>query len=119
MELENRTPHPITIHRQDGSRLVLPAVKPPVRLDLEPGPQEDRLVAGLPVHSPVILKGVVGLPPRREGVLVLVSQLAALAVQALHPERDDVVHPATGPRQGARRDGCGTVLGVRAVVRAA
>ena len=118
MKIENRTPHAVALRQADGGMSLLPPVHPPVRLQFTPGQLEDATVAGVPVHGPSQLLGIAGLPPPREGVLLLVSQLAALGIGALHPERRDVVHPATGAHKGVRRDERG-IVAVSAIVRGA
>lgn len=116
MQIENRTPHAVQLFGADGSSRILEPVRPPVRLELRPGSPEAVTADGVTVHAPCTVHGVSGLPEPRPGVLILVSQLAALGISFLHPDRTDVVHPNNQARHGVRRDRDG-IIGISGVVR--
>jgi len=59
------------------------------------------------------------LPPYREGVILIVSQIVAMAVSVLLPDRDDVVSPGTAPKDGASRENRRGVVAVSRLIRAA
>ncbi len=117
MEYENRTPHAVGLLREDGTISVLEPVQPPVRI----AERMNREVAredGIVIHDPSTFEGVEHLPRKQDGRMVVVSRLAALLIGALHPDRTDVVYPATSQKHGARRDKRGPIA-VRRLIRAA
>ena len=116
MQFETRTPQAIALRRRDGSHSNLPPVAPAVRLELAAGPVERGLLGGMPIRGKVTLKGVSGLPAPRDGVMLVVSQMAALAIAAIHPERTDCLHPASGLSRAVTRDRDG-VSSVAALIR--
>lgn len=117
MRLVNLTPHPLVLVASDGERVAIrPHVGPdgkPAPARVLPGAEDTVTVAGLP--CPVIYPHagdgeLVGLPEPVEGVRYLVS-LIVLS----HPGvrlRHDVFAPATGPTDGAIRDGNGQLIAV-------
>jgi hypothetical protein len=57
----------------------------------------------VPVFGPSGWKDFTNLPDQRDGVTIVVSQIVGLAVNALLPDRTDVVYPGTAPKDGAIR----------------
>jgi hypothetical protein len=110
--VRNLTGHPVVIHlpgavlRIEPSGTVARCVQ-----DVVAGPEPATvLVNGVPV--PVVIDGltarVAGLPPARDGILLIVSRLVALAA----PGRRDLVFP-----HGPVRDGDGRTMGCRALAQ--
>lgn len=108
--LVNCIPHPV--------RIVLPSGR---ALELPPALRPARLVIPTPRHATLCLDGeavdileappphrTAGLPAPRPGTYYLVSTLLAAA----HPERPDLLAPATGPDDDALRDADGRITGV-------
>lgn len=116
LHITNRTPHAISLLSEDGSVRLIEPIRPPVRIVSETGLEVDK-VQGVSLHSPSAFGGLSGLPDRRHATVVVVSQLAAMAVAAIHPDRDDVFYPDTSPSGGAWRDN-GRVLAVKRLLRA-
>ncbi len=116
-KLINLTPHAIALRRSDDSSTIYDGTRDAARINIEPGPEVGE-VDGVPIIGPARFLDIDNLPPRREGILLIVSQLTALAVAALYPDRDDILYPGTGPAYGAHRDSSGGVLAVRQLVRA-
>jgi hypothetical protein len=115
--LENRCPHSIAVVDASGRERTIPKSGLSVRIETMPGPIVG-FADGIPVHAPPRWKGIAHLPPLREGVTIIVSQIVALAIAALHPDRWDVVYPGTAPADGAsRRLGRGVVC-VSRLIRA-
>jgi hypothetical protein len=114
MIVENYTPHDLTFVDQDGNEVaVLPPSGNVARIATEPAPAQDTTVKVGDVEIPVKAARygrLEGLPPRREGVLLVVPLLTALAAPA---DRDDLVVPHDQVRNAR-----GTVVGCRALGRA-
>jgi hypothetical protein len=102
MEILNRTPHAIALIGGDGVTRIIEKTGSPVRIETEPSDQVDT-VDTVPVHAPPRVVRISNLPPRQDSVTVVVSQIAAMGIAALHPERTDVVYPGTGPGDKALR----------------
>ena len=118
MEFENRTPHSVTIFRADGTALVIPKTIPAARVETRPGVHLGE-VNGVPIYGQSQFIGLVNLPDKRDGTVIIVSQITALAVSALHPERDDVVYPGGDPYDAPVRDATtGRIVVVRRLIRA-
>ena len=118
MKIENRCPHSVTLWDKYGQPLVLTPTQPPVRL-LTISANQVGEVMGVPIHGPAGFAGVQFLPDKRADTFIIVSQMTAMAVSALHPDRDDVVYPGTAPhdhpvRDKERRD----IRGVTRLIRA-
>ena len=113
MELVNLTPHPICLATPGGERITLLRSGAAARVETEPA--EPYEVAGIPVPvlPPPVWGEVSGLPPPREGTVYLVSALVA----ARCADRGDVYAPATGPADGAIREG-GQVVAVTRLLAA-
>lgn len=116
LHIANRTPHAISLLTEDGVVRLIEPTRPPVRVLSETG-LEIGTVQGVALHRPSAFGGLSGLPERRHATVVVVSQLAAMAVAAIHPDRDDVFYPDTSPQGGAWRDN-GRVLAVKRLLRA-
>jgi hypothetical protein len=114
-KITNRTPHVISIKYDDRVEILEPAGKP-VRVKSRLG-KPVWSENGLTVHSSSTNIGLQHLPPPEPDTLVVVSQIAALVAARLHPERTDVVFPATSSYHGAERDGRG-VLTISRLIRA-
>lgn len=111
MILKNLTPHVISV-KTDGRISVLEPDGNAVRVKSRLGKVivvED----GITIHGPARITGLQHLPDPQPGTLLVVSQITAAAVAQLHPERDDIVYPATSKFHGAERD----TKGVKAVSR--
>lgn len=91
--LINATPHDVHIKTIDGKLITLPASETPARVHIER--KEAGVHDGVRVVVPVVV-GINNLPPKREGVLIIVSKLVADAL----PERDDLVVPDLIERNG-------------------
>lgn len=119
MRIENRCPHDITLMRDDGTTFTIPPTKPAVRIKTNSGPAVSA-VSGIPIHGPPRFNRIVNLPPQRDGIAIVVSQIAALAISALHPDRADVFYPGTAPEDGAQRqeDGTRRILCVKRLIQA-
>jgi len=118
MKIENRCPHSVTLWDKYGVSIELKPTQPPVRLMTNAAAKVGE-VMGVPIHGPASFAGVQFLPDKRDDTLIVVSQMTALAVSALHPDRDDVVYPGTAPhdhpvRDKERRD----IRGVTRLIRA-
>ncbi len=91
---------------------------PPVRIETAPSDQVDT-IASVPVHAPPRVVRISNLPPQRPGVTIVVSQISAMGIAALHPDRTDVVYPGTGPadkpQRGPRREVVAATRLIRAV----
>lgn len=113
--LRNLTPHPITLVLPSGRRVVLPPAGHPARLVEAAGERGGLLVAGemLPVCVVPAWPRAAVLPDARPGVRLVVSAAVARA----HPERADLLAPATGPGEGALRNARGAVLAVTRLKR--
>ncbi len=101
-DIINKTPHAIALTGSDGVTRVIDKTGQPVRIETEASDQVDA-ICKVPVYRAPRVTGISNLPPRRPGVTIVVSQIAALGIAALHPDRDDVVYPGTGPGDAARR----------------
>lgn len=106
MKLINLTPHDINLYSEKEWIETIPS-EGVARISEEPGIPS--FIEGIPV--PVLGAphhgGVIGLPPKKEGVLLIVSLFVAT-----HVRRDDLVVPGTGPEDNpVRKDG--KVVGVR------
>jgi hypothetical protein len=115
--IENRCPHAIRVSDGRGAQRVIARTYPAVRIETTPGPLLG-YSDGIPLHAPPGWKGIVHLPEKRCGVLIVVSQIVALAVAALLPERTDVVYPGTGPKDGVNRSADRGVMSVCRLIRA-
>ena len=107
IEIENRTPHPISL-LIDHVKVLLPTVLPTPRVQLTAEVvgylRWDQGV--IPVRRTRLCAGVTDLPARRENRLLVVSRLVAEAV----PDRDDLVFP-----DDVLRDAAGAVIGCHAL----
>lgn len=109
VSLVNLTPHPLVLVLDSGETRELPAADEPARVvdrrtaqrvvDTETGPVD---VADVSAGSEVV-----GLPPARDGVLLVVSRVTATAVR-----RADIVFPLDEVR-----DEAGRIVGCRALGR--
>jgi hypothetical protein len=72
----------------------------------------------VPVFGPSGWEGFTNLPPKRDGVAIVVSQIVGLAVNALAPDRTDIVYPVTAPGDGASRSPGRGVTSVTRFIRA-
>lgn len=109
MTIINCTPHPISFADESGAivRTLEPSgIIPRVSSSLE----SRESICGIP-FSVTVFGDVVGLPDRRPGTFLVVSQFVLAAI----PGRDDLVRPDTGP--DCVRDGQGRILAVRRLTR--
>jgi len=115
--LENRCPHGIAVVDKNGRRRLIERTEPPVRIETVSGCALG-VVDGIALHASPWFKSIANLPPYRCDVIVIVSQIVALAVSVLLPDRDDVVYPGTAPNDGARRNPGKGVVNVSRLIRA-
>lgn len=117
--IENRCPHGVTLIDGEGRPRTYEEVRPAVRIETEAGPPVG-LASGVPIHRPSRITGITNLPPKRKGVVIVVSKLAAMEIARQLPDRDDVVYPGSAPDENAVRsaDARRRVLGVTRLVRA-
>lgn len=108
----NLTPHPITLHGEDGAMLEIPPTGEPARLEEYRQPLGSLEVGA--TRIPVVAKGlsnITGLPKPQAGVFYIVSLAVAQAIPE-HPARDDVLVV-----DELVRDAAGRVIGARALAR--
>lgn len=119
MRIENRCPHSITLVDPSGQSVTIDKQRPSVRIRTSSGPRVGE-INGVPLHGPPRFTAILNLPPKQGGVVYVVSQLAALAIAALSPDRDDVCYPGTAPEDNAVRsnEGRRSVLSVSRLIRA-
>jgi hypothetical protein len=110
MEIVNLTPHEVTLVEEGGRRLRIPASGTVARLAITLDTDERY---GHVTVADAHLGEVDGLPPPRDGCLLLTSMVVAMAATGIG--RRDVVSPDTGA--DAIRDGAGQVAAVRRLVR--
>ena len=101
-EIINRTPHVIALIGADGTTRIIEKSGSPVRIETASGEKIDQ-VQTVPVHAPSAVLRISNLPPRRDNTIIVVSQIAAMGVAALHPDRTDVCYPGTGPADRPQR----------------
>jgi hypothetical protein len=115
--IENRCPHGIAVLDVNGRQRVIATAGPPVSIETTPGKYQG-LADGMPVYGPSGWTCFTNLPPRREGVTIVVSPIVGLAVQAFAPDRTDIVYPGTAPGDGASRSPGRGVTSVTRFIRA-
>lgn len=114
----NLTPHPVVYRNGEGKDFTFPS-EGSARVDVTPGTSFNHSIEGLgefTVNTPAQMGEVIGLP-EPDGETIYIVSLIVLT----HPSvvgRNDVVAPATGPKDGAIRDGEGRIQGVTKFVRA-
>lgn len=113
MNYVNATPHAIALRGEGATRILEPWGQP-IRLLTRPGALY-RSESGIEIYRPSRFLGVTDLPPSAPDTYVIVSQIAAMAIAANHPERPDIVYPASGPYSGVERDQTG-VLSIRKLI---
>lgn len=116
LHIDVRVPHAIAVLTEGGEVRIIEPTRPPARVLSKTGEKIER-VQGIAIHEPSSYGGIVGLPPKRHATIVVVSQLAAMAIAATMPDRTDVAYPDTSPDAGAARSG-GRVLTVQRLIRA-
>lgn len=105
MELVNLTPHPITLHRKDGTTITIAPEPTPARVATTT--REVGAVDGIPLVEEHYGK-VTGLPEAKQGVVYVVSRPVVDAC----PERRDLLVVTD-----TVRDDQGRVTGARALAR--
>jgi hypothetical protein len=107
--LLNLTPHPLVLFLENGETREIPPADQPARVvdRRHPARRLEAHVGALNVVDVEPEGTVVGMPPRREGVVLVVSRVTALAV-----DRPDVVFPLDEVR-----DEAGRIVGCRALGR--
>ena len=73
---------------------VIPPSRPAVRIQTKTG-EYLYDVDAVPIHAAGKFECISNLPVKQDGVLIVVSQICAIVIGALHPERDDIVFPST------------------------
>ena len=117
MKIINHCPHPISLEGADGTITTIRPKRPAVRIETRPG-EYLYDIQTVPVYSASTYERIANLPEKKDGTLIVVSQICAIMINALHPERDDVVFPATAPLDFPTRDASG-VRSVTRLIRAA
>ena len=115
MRIINATPHAIALIGRDGLTRIIENTRPPARIETAHG-EEVGEIETIPIFSAPRFLRIANLPEWQPDVVVVVSQLVALAAAVLHPGRCDLLYPATGPADGAKRTPKG-VLAVRRLIR--
>ena len=110
----NLTPHAICLFNEDGLSRIIDKKGPPARVTFVPGGDDIVSIDGMPVHPAPRFSAIENLPPPLPDTLYVVSQIVALVVAAVMPERHDVVYPGTS---GAKRSRTG-VVAVTHLIRA-
>lgn len=109
----NLTPHSITIH-DGGNAVTLPPSGTVARVATS-SIEMHRIDAGHGVSAVLQMTTfgqVVDLPEPKKDTLLIVSGLVLSALREQGSERQDVIAPATGPKDGAIRDEAGCITGV-------
>jgi hypothetical protein len=109
----NLTPHALVLLGPSGEETIIPPSGAVARVTSRPGAAEALEGVPVPVIGATVFGEVEGLPAPVPGTYYLVSGLVAGRTS-----RADVLAPATGPNDNARRDEAGRITGVRALVRA-
>lgn len=115
---KNLTPHPVMYRDGSGKDFTFPS-EGSARVDVTPGTSFTHQIGGLgmfEVNTPAQMGEVIGLP-EPDGETIYIVSLIVIT----HPSvvgRNDVVAPATGPKDNAIRDAEGRIQGVTKFVRA-
>jgi len=107
----NLTPHSVDIYSEDGTKIT--SIQPS-GIVLR-APERRRLVGkinGIPVYSVDYL--LPQLPPRREGVIYIVSTIVLQVMRMKGIKREDFVAPDT---LNAIRNHSGRIIGVRGFIK--
>ena len=120
--VDNRTPHDLTICAEDGTVLKVFPSTGNARVSQTPGsatvvtaPNVNLIIVGASTYGEVT--GLPTLADMDPSTLYVVSLFTAQALRAQgDPRAELVVCPATGPADGAIRDG-GKIVGVTRLVR--
>jgi hypothetical protein len=112
MKLINLTPHALTLRDSSGHDLIVEASGQVARVATTPGEESGNL-GGVALFSATSFGKVEGLPAPQDGVIYIVSGLVGGQVS----DRDDVVVPGTGPRDGAIRED-GRIVAVTRLIKA-
>lgn len=105
MELVNLTPHPITLHRADGTVRTIAPEPTPARVATTT--REIGEIDGIPLVEEAY-EDVTGLPPPQPDTVYVVARVVA----EHNPHRGDLVAPGN-----LIRDDQGRPIGARALVR--
>lgn len=114
----NLTPHPVVYRDGSGKDFTFPSAGS-ARVDVIPGTSFTHPIEGLgefTINTPAQMGEVIGLP-EPDGETIYIVSLIVIT----HPSvvgRNDVVAPATGPKDNAIRDAEGRIQGVTKFVRA-
>jgi hypothetical protein len=111
-EVINLTPHVVRLVGET-TIVELPPAGAPARVVLRPDRDDGVLRVGdlvVPLKRTAASSQVVGLPPRRSGVWIVVAR----AVAETLPDRDDLLYP-----HETVRDAAGVVVGCRSLARPA
>jgi hypothetical protein len=60
---------------------------------------------GIPIYGPQEYLGLENVPEKEQGVMYIVSQLAAYFIRINMPDRNDFFYPGSGKNDGAVRVG--------------
>lgn len=101
--LVNLTGHVLHLYENGRKTRTLPPDGPPYRLLQTESPPGR--VADVDVVS-ITLDRVGALPPSEPGVLLIVSQVAALGLAVMGLRRDDILFPGPGVSDRGRQVGC-------------
>jgi len=111
--LVNLTPHPITIH--DGGNVVTIAPSGTVARVATTSTEKYWIEAGhgvTPMLQVTQFGEVVDLPEPKKDTFLIVSGIVLSALREQGSNRQDVIAPATGPKDGAIRNDAGQITGV-------
>lgn len=115
MLIRNLTPHPVTIVRkrtlgEDEIVEIVKIIKPEAEAArLATKTERKGSINGVPI-SQTTFSAVVGLPPKKKGVILIVSQLVRSYLDRKQPDRTDAVVP-----NEIVRDSRGAVLGAQSL----
>lgn len=116
MKFRNLTPHPIGVVDTSGTTRLMMNEDHSIRVHMRDDDTRE-IIDGVCIQNGATMASLNFLPTARSDTILIVSQLVAIAVRALHPGRTDVVYPATSHWNGAVRDAQG-VRSVRLLIRA-
>jgi hypothetical protein len=103
MTVQNLTPHNITFRDANGIDTVYAPVDKDNAARVDTNPVDAGNIGPFPTQKKVY-GDIYGLPAPQNGVIYIVSGFVLSALKDAGSIRDDVVAPATGPKDGAIRN---------------
>lgn len=113
MNFVNLCPHPVTFQKLDANGR-------PHTVSIQPSRQTCRVstenfsrdaIDGVPIQAQTFGE-IYNLPDPEPNTVFIVSSIVLGALRLLGSDRQDVIAPATGPRDGALRDRQGNIAAV-------